>query len=212
MNPRTQRIAGIVALLIVFCTSQIYVSAGLAAPDATALASETSLTQVQDSPGILTTVGNNPISVNGAASITGATVLSGANIETPAGVSATVNLAKLGSLEIEQNAKLTLNFQAASINVILLQGCVTLRANKGITGEVETSKDAASKTDPKTDGVLRVCHPDSVKLASAASAASAGAAADGLGKLAMLAIIGGPAAAIIPVVAPGSNPSNSNPQ
>ncbi|MBC8030509.1 MAG: hypothetical protein H7Z16_10400 [Pyrinomonadaceae bacterium] len=205
MNSKTQRIAGIVALLLVFCTSQIYVSAGFAAPDPAPVLAETSLTQEQDSPGILTTVGNKPINVNGAASITGATVLSGASIETPEGVSATVSLGKLGSVEIEQNAKLTLNFQLNSIKVILLQGCVTLRANKGITGEIETSKDAISRTDPKTDGVLRVCHPDSVKLAAAT------AAAGGLGKLAMLAIIGGPAAAIIPVITPGNNPSNSNP-
>jgi hypothetical protein len=160
---------------------------------------------MHDSPGILTTVGNKPISVNGAASITGTTVLSGASIETPEGVSATVSLGKLGSLEIEQNAKLTLSFQTGSIKVILLQGCVTLHAKKGVTGDIETSKDAHSKTDPKADGVLRVCHPNSVKLASAA------AGAGGLSKLAMLAIIGGPAVAIIPVITPGNNPSNSNP-
>lgn len=205
MNSRTQRKASVIALFLVFCTSQIYVSAGFAAPEAATGVSEPRLLPAQDAAGILTTIGNKPISVNGAASITGTTILSESSIETPEGVGATVSLGKLGSLEIEQNAKLTLNFQFDSIKVILLQGCVTLRANKGITGEIETSKDAVSKTDPKTDGVLRVCHPDSVKLASAT------AAAGGLGKLAMLAIIGGPAAAIIPVVTPGDNSSNSNP-
>jgi len=203
MNSKTQRIAGVVALLLVFCTSQIYVSAGFAAPEPEV--TETPLIQLQESPGILTTIGNKPITVNGAASITGATVLSGASIETPEGVTATVSLGNLGSLEIEQNAKLTLNFQTHSIKVVLLQGCVTLYAKKGVTGDIETSKDVHSKTDPKADGVLRVCHPDSVKLASAA------AAAGGLGKLAMLAIIGGPAAIIIPVITPGNNPSTSNP-
>jgi hypothetical protein len=201
MSPRTQRITGAIALFLVFCTTQVYVSAGFAAPDK---ADEPAPMQTQDAAGILTTVGNKPISVNGAASITGATILNGASIETPAGVGATVSLGKLGSLEMEQDAKLTLNFQANSIKVVLLKGCVTLRASKGTVGEIETSKDATSKTDPKADGVLRVCHPDSVKLAAAS-------AAGGLGKLAIAAIIGGPAAALIPVVAPGNNPSNSNP-
>jgi len=205
MSPRTQRITGAIALFLVFCTTQVYVSAGFAAPDN---ADETAQTQAPDLAGILTTVGNKPISVNGAASITGTTILNGASIETPAGVGATVSLGKLGSLEIEQDAKLTLTFQANNtannIKVVLLKGCVTLRTSKGTLGEIETSKNAISKTDPKADGVLRVCHPDSVKLAAAG-------AAGGLGKLAIAAIIGGPAAALIPVVTPGNNPSNSNP-
>lgn len=203
MNSKTKRIASVIALFLVFCTSQILVTAGFVAPEA---ASANDPSQGQVAAGILTTVGNKPISVNGAASITGTTILSGATIETPQGVGATVSLEKLGSLEMEQDAKVTLTFQSDSIHVLLLKGCVTLHANKGITGKIETSKDAISKTDPKEDGVLRVCHPDSVKLASAA------AAAGGLGKLATLAIIGAPAVAIIPVITPGSNPSNSIPE
>jgi hypothetical protein len=201
MKSRTQHITGAIALFIVFCVSQVYVSAGFAAPDA---AVKDEPAQPQSWSGILTTVGNKSITVNGAASITGATILSGASIETPAGVGATVSLPNLGSLEIEQDAKLTLTFQANSIHVLLLRGCVTLHANKGVTGKIETSKDAISETDPKDDGVLRVCHPDSVKLAAATSAG-------GLGALATAAIIGGPAAALIPVITPGDNPSLSNP-
>jgi len=203
MNSKTKRIASVIALFLVFCTSQILVTAGFGASES---ASQTNLPQGQVAPGILTTVGNKRISVNGADSITGTTILSGATIETPPGVGATISLEKLGSLEMEQDAKVTLTFQSGSIHVLLLKGCVTLRANKGVTGKIETSKDAISKTDPKADGVLRVCHPDSVKLASAA------AAGGGLGKLATLAIIGGPAAAIIPAITPGSNPSNSIPE
>lgn len=200
MNSKAKRAGIVIALLLVFGLTQIFVTAGFVATEST------TQTQGPASAGILTTVGNKPVSVNGAEAITGATILSGAGIETPAGVTATISLAQLGSLEMEQNAKVTLTFQTGSIKVILLKGCVTLRANKGVTGEIETSKDAVAKTDPKDDGVLRVCHPDSVKLASAA------AAAGGLGKLATLAIIGVPAAAIIPVITPGNNPSNSNPR
>lgn len=202
MNAKAKRTASVIALFLLFCSSQVFVTSGFVATES---ASSTQA-QGQLSAGILTTVGNKPISVNGTASITGTTILSGAGIETPEGVGANVSLGQLGSLEIEQNSKLTLTFQGDNIKVILMKGCVTLHANKGITGEIETAKDTSSKTDPKADGVLRVCHPDSVKLASAA------AAAGGLGKLATLAIIGVPAAAIIPLVTPGSNPSNANPQ
>ncbi|HWN09158.1 MAG TPA: hypothetical protein VNO50_07830 [Pyrinomonadaceae bacterium] len=202
MNAKAKRTASVLCLLLLVCISQVFVTSGFVATES---ASTTSQVQSQGPVGILTTVGNKPISVNGTASITGATILSGAGIETPEGIGATVSLAQLGSLEMEQNARVTLTFEAGIIKVILHKGCVTLHANKGVTGEIETAKDARSKTDPKADGVLRVCHPDSVKLASAA-------AAGGLGKLATLAIIGIPAAAIIPVVTPGSNPSNSSPQ
>ena len=204
MNPRTQRITSVFALFLVVCISQVGIS--FAAPQTAPVVSESPAPQVQDPAGILTTVGNKPITVNDAASITGATILSGATIETPAEVGATVSLDVRGRLEIEQHTKLTLNFQVNSIKVVLLKGCVTLHAKKGTTGEIETSKDMVSKTDPKEDGVLRVCHPDSVMEASAI------AAVPGLDLLSMLGVIGGPAAAIAPVVVPGSNPSNSIPE
>lgn len=200
MTSKAKRAGSVFALLLVFFVSQVFVTAGFVATEAT------TQSQAQTSAGILTTVGNKPISVNGTEAITGATILSGATIETPEGVGASVSLAQLGSLEMEQNAKVELRFQSGSIKVLLLKGCVTLHAKKGVVGEIETSKDAINKTDPTADGVLRVCHPDSVKLASAA------AAAGGLGKLATIAIIGAPAAVLIPVVTPGGNPSDSNPR
>jgi len=201
MNSKAKRTASVTALFLVFCTSQIYVSAGFLAPDA----ASAGVQQGQDSVGILTTQGNKPVSVNSADSITGTTILSGANIETPAGIGATINLRDLGSVEIEQDSKLVLTFQPGSIKVVLLRGCVTVKAHKGVLGEIETAKDAVSKTDPKTEGVLRVCHPESVRVAAAE-------AAGGLGTLATAAILAAPAAVIIPVVTPGNNPSNSLPQ
>ena len=200
MNAKAKRNTSVTALLLLVCISQVFVTSGFVASDSMSTAA-----QGQGSAGILTTIGNKPITVNGNPSITGATILSGAAIETPEAVGATINLATLGSLEMEQNSKVTLTMQTGSIKVLLLKGCVTLRANQGVIGEIDTEKDNVSKTDPKADGVLRVCHPDSVKMASAA------AAAGGLGKLATAAIIGVPAAALIPAVGGGSNPSNSLP-
>ncbi len=200
MNSKAKRAGSAFALLLVFCVSQIFVGAGVVATE-----SQTP-TQVANSAGILTTIGSKPVKVNGAEAITGTTILSGAEIQTREGVGANVSLAQLGSLEMEPNAKVTLTFQSGAIKVLLLKGCVTLNARKGVTGEIETSKDAINKTDPTADGVLRVCHPDSAQLASAA------AARGGSGKLAKLTIIGVPSALLIPGVTPGSNPSNSNPR
>lgn len=204
MNTRSTRITCALALFLIFSIFQVYIGYSFAAPEDRIVVGGTPASQMQDAAGILTTIGNKPITLNGASAITGTTILTGASIETPDGVGATVSLGTRGSLEIEPKAKLTLTFHADSIKVMLLEGCVTLRARKGITGEIESSKGLVSKTDPKEDGVLRVCHPDSVLIASAV-------ASGGLSKLALLAIIGGPAAVIIPVIVPGSNPSNSNP-
>ena len=204
MNPKTQRIASVLALLLVFCISQAGMS--FAAPDPATAGLGTPAPQLQDAVGILTTVGNKPIMVNEAASTTGATILSGVTIETPEAVGATVTLGRRGSLEIEQYTKLTLNFQVNSIKVQLLKGCVTLNAKKGTTGEIETTKGLVSKTDPKTDAVLRVCHPDSVMEAGAVIAAP------GLNLLSTLGVLSGPAAAVAPAIVPGSNPSISSPE
>lgn len=204
MHPTTQRIASLLALFLVVSISQVGI--GFAAPETATAVNETPAPQVQSPAGILTTVGNKPITVNDAASITGATILSGATIETPDGVSATVSLNPRGSLEIEQHTKLTLNFQVKHIKVVLFKGCVTLHTRKGTLGEIETSKDMVSKTDPKKDDVLRVCHPDSVMEASAVVAGPA------LNLLSMLGVIAAPAATVVPAVLPGSNPSNSSPE
>ena len=204
MNSRTKRITSALALLLIFSISQVYVGYSFAAPEDPTVVSGPPAPQMQDPAGILTTIGNKPITVNGTTAITGTTILSGASIETPDGVGATVSLDTQGSLEIAPKAKLNLTFHTDGIKVMLLEGCVTLRAKKGVTGEIETSKGPVSKTDPKEGGVLRVCHPDSVLIAAAA-------ASGGLSKLAMLAIIGGQAAVVIPVIVPGSNPSNSSP-
>ncbi len=197
MNPNSKRIASVLSLFMMFCVSQVYVAVSFAGAE-----SQTTAAQGEALSGILTTVGNKPITVNTAAAITGTTILSGATIETPQGVGASISLGSLGSLEMEQDAKVVLTFQAKKIDVLLIKGCVTLRATKGTVGKIETSKQVVGKTDEKADGILRVCHPDSVRLAAA------GVAVGGLGKLATLAIIAGPAAAIIPVITPGDNPSS----
>ena len=141
-------------MLLVFATGPVYVVSfaepGSVVPESVAMTP-------QQRTGILTTQGNKEITVNGTNSISGATIVSGASIETPAGVSATVSLGRRGSLEIEPNTKLTVEFDQSSVKVMLTEGCGSLRTKKGTTGEISTPKGSAGKTDPAQDGKLEIC-------------------------------------------------------
>src|SRR5437879_3467468 len=89
MNSRRKRIATATALLLVFAVTQVYlgiISAATKGPSVRTAAGTPQATA------ILTTLGNKPITVNGASAVSGATILSGATIETPDGVSATINI------------------------------------------------------------------------------------------------------------------------
>jgi len=204
MNPRLQRITSVLALFLVFSTSQVYVGVSFATSTSANAFADPPPPKRDASTGVLTTVGNKPIIVNGADSISGATILSGASIETPEAVTATVSL-KTGKLEIEPQGSLTLNFQPKSIKVTLLKGCVTLHTNKRTEGEIDTGKGVVEKIDPKKGGMLRVCHPDSVMTAPVHVAAA------GLNLLTMGGVVAAPVASIVPVVLPGDDPSPSTP-
>lgn len=209
MSFRQKQITRVIALFLVFSTAQVYIVMSFAGPQPRAFSTETTLPAPQQI-GSLTTQGNKPISLNGATAISGATVVTGANIETPAGVGATVSLSDLGSLQIDANTKLTLEFQRGSVKVMLLQGCVTLHTKKGTTGEIDTAQGVAGKTDPAKDGVLKTCAPGSVATAPAAAAGKGGLF--GLGTAATIAIIaGGATGVILPIITGGSNSSPQAP-
>ena len=125
---------------------------------------------------------------------TGASILTGATIETGADQSATVNLGPLGQLDIAPNTKLVLTYDdQGNVKALIIFGCAILTAKKKTTGEVETEKGSAGKTDPAVGGVLEVCFPPGAAAptvgqgvavgAGAGAGAPAGAAAAGGGGL-----------------------------
>lgn len=201
MNLSLKKITSAVTLLLLVCVSHVFLRVSIAAPETSTGAAET---PQQNLAGVLTSVGEKPVMVDGAEAITGTTILDGATIETPNGAQAEISLRTLGSVDLEQDTKIKLMFQVHRIKVVLLAGCVTLNANPGVLGEIETSKDVISKTDLKKGGVLRVCHPDSVATASVAVVGA-------VGPLATLSSVAPAAAIIVPAVLPGDNPSNSVP-
>jgi len=157
MDPKSKRIISATALFVAFAVGQVYLTVGFAG----SLAVEPGAVALPQQPSaILTTAGNKPISVNGANAVSGATIISGALVETPNQVGATIDIPGHSRLEISPNARLIMNFTGSSTKVTLLKGCVTLHANKGVTGEIVTaSGKELGKTDPAKDGDLKTCEP-----------------------------------------------------
>jgi hypothetical protein len=196
MSLKPERITIAIAVILVFFAGQVYVGVSSAEPGSV-VSGEGVVTTPRQTTGILTIRGNKEITVNGTNAISGATIVSGASIETPAEVSATISLVSCGSLEIEPNTKLTMEFDQTGVKVMMTEGCVNLRTKKGVTGEISTPAGSNEKTGPGQDGNLESC-PDR----SAALIGSTGAGADGLfnlGTAAARAIITG---AEKPVVVP----------
>ena len=209
MRSRSKRITSVIALLLVFSTTQLYVGVSFAGPGPVVPGVSEAMTP-QQTTGILTTQGNNAITVNGASAVGGATVVSGASIETPSGVGAMVNLGSRGSLQIDPSTKLTLDFDPTNIKVMLIEGCVTLRTKKGTTGEIDTSQVMVGKTDPAKDGKLEVC-PQRCAPAGVLPGAAAIPAGGlfGIGTVAALGLIGGITLIAVPIILGGRTASPS---
>ena len=207
MNFRFKRMTSAAALFLALAVAHAYLPASFAdsRAESNANANPVSLAAPQQAAAMLTTVGNKPITVNGANAISGATIMTGAMIETPDQVGATVNLPGHFSLEISPNAKLTADFSLGGIKVNLIQGCVVLNTKKGTTGEIDNSRGVVGKSDGSKDARLEVCDPS---IATAPAAASAGLGAGG--KIAIVAAIVG-VVALIPILKGGGNPSPGSP-
>ena len=216
MSSKSKRIATLISLFLVFAVSQVYIGASFAGPGPAAARSESPTVTPQQPTGILTTKGNKAITVNGATAISGATIVSGADIETPDAVGATVSLGSLGSLQIQPNTKLTLEFQSGSVKVMVVRGCVTLRTKKGTAGEVDTPRGVVERTDPAKDGMVKVLADQCTSqprctcfgVAGATAAVPEGPGLLGLGTIASIAVIGGfVAEVVLPMIFRGRNPS-----
>ena len=95
---------------------------------------------------------------------------------------------------------------------MLLQGCVTLHTNSGTAGEIDNPQGVAGKTDPKADGVLRICYPESGAVRTAPAAAAGAGGLFGLGTAATIAIIAGAGSLVgIPLIFPSRNTSPTAP-
>ena len=160
----------------------------------------------------LTTTGNQPITVNNASAASGASLLTGATIETPAAVSATIDLGALGTVELPPNSSIQLDFDDnGNVRVKVLRGCVTIKKRGPGIGEIYTGEGASEKTNSNRSG-MGFCFLNGGLNPIGQTAAAAGSGG-GLGTSALIAIIAGGGALAAGLIwafhGGGGNPSPS---
>ena len=89
---------------------------------------------------------NGDVSVNGQRVISGGTLFSDSTITTSAKSSASVNISKLGRVELAPNTNLQISFAGNNINAVLQTGTVQVSTLAGITVNL-TTKDGAVVID-----------------------------------------------------------------
>lgn len=173
----------------------------------------------------VSTSGNRPILVNGNSTASGGSLATGAIIETPDGVSATIDLGPLGTLDIAPNSKVVLDFdcppappagteaEPCKVKVKVLVGCVVMKTKKGTQGQIDTDQqEKVQESTKKGSGApLNFCTPGA---GAGAGAGAAAATAGGIGTGTIVAtvvaaglLVGG----LITGFSGGSNPSPGTP-
>jgi hypothetical protein len=107
----------------------------------------------QKAAGELSVRGN--VTLNGAAAISGATVFSNGTIRTGEKGWATVNLGKLGRVELAPNSEMVVNFAESNIGGMLRSGRAIVSTPAG-TGISVTTADGNAVADGKEAAVLTV--------------------------------------------------------
>ena len=159
----------------------------------------------------LTTTGNQPITVNNASATSGASLLTGATIETPAAVSATIDLGALGTVELQPNSSIQLDFDDnGNVRVKVLRGCVVMKKSGKGVGEIYTAEGASEKTNNNRKGMGFCYLNGGLNPLGQAAAATGGGAGGGIGTEALIAILAGGGALVAGLVWAfhgGGNPS-----
>lgn len=212
----------IIAALVAFAMAQAYVQLSFAAPDSPSSAAFPPPQLLAR----LTTKGNLPISLNGISASSGASVATDAIIETPVNVDAIVDLGLLGSLDIDQETRIKLEYdgncvigsgnasgrpeltlQKCSVKITLYAGCVTAHYKQGAYFLAVTEQQtiiAHSDKSRKQAGTFKVC----AGTGAPAGAAAANPGPSSIALVALAALIIGGGGVILPII---TNPSPSVP-
>src|SRR5262245_23642141 len=108
MTTTRSKIKATIVVLLVYSILQVGMQLAFAQP----VQSVTRVAIQKQIVGRLTTKNNQPVLVNGLGASSGAAIASGATIETKAGEFATVDVGPLGHVEIGENTKVVLTFDA----------------------------------------------------------------------------------------------------
>ena len=146
MSMRQRKGMKAIAVFLAFAVVQISMQmsfAGTVSPSYAALVQQQLVVRINTS-------GNRPILVNGNSTASGGSLATGATIDTPDGVSATIDLGPLGTLDLEPNSKIVLEFdcppappagteaEPCKVKAKVLAGCVVLKTKKGTEGQLDT--------------------------------------------------------------------------
>jgi hypothetical protein len=204
MSIRQRKSMKALAIFVAFAVAQISIQlsfAGTVSPSYAMLVQQQLVVRVSTS-------GNRPILVNGNSTASGGSLATGAIIETPDGVSATIDLGPLGTLDLAPNTKVVLEFECppppptppapgtepepCKVKVKVLVGCVVLKTKKGTQGQIDTEQQEKVQENNKSGGgaPLNFCTPGAGAGAEAAAAAGT-AAGIGIGTITAIVIAGG---------------------
>ena len=100
--------------------------------------------------GELIVSGGSAVTVNGETANTGRTVFSSNTITTPADSGATVNLGKLGQVELAPNSSMSLSFNETGISGILTNGRVKISAASNIAANIQTKTGVVTADSNQT--------------------------------------------------------------
>ncbi len=88
--------------------------------------------------------GKSAVTVNGEVAQTGRSIFSASTITTPENATATINLGKLGKLELASNSTLTVNFDQNAITGNLTSGTVTVIGSADTSTVINTPHGSVS--------------------------------------------------------------------
>ncbi len=158
--------------------------------------------------GVLNAFDASSIRVNGNAAQDGMTVLSGAEIKTGVNGGATINLRRLGKVELSSETTVKLVFAAEQVDLQVLSGQAELTTFKGINGLLT---DAEGKS-LMTDATIEISSVGNAETAAAASPGVSVASPGlfGMGFLGTAAAIGGVVSGSVLVWVGATKPGNSS--
>lgn len=140
------------ALLLTFALLNVFVLAGASTTKANTSAGEVTANKML--AGRLSLASEQSMFVNGNQAVAGTTIFSGMRLQTPEGVDAAVQLGALGSIKIEPQSDLTLEFSNGSVEIKVMAGDVALTTNAGVNGTLTTADGRILRSNKALAGTL----------------------------------------------------------
>ena len=152
------------------------------------------------------------VTINDKKAISGTSVFNNArlNVACAAGNRATVNLGRLGRIELTPGSQMVLKFSDGLISGDLVMGKIVVNSSPGVKVAINTP-EGVSATDGKESSVLAVATQRGVRCVPVMTTQSASATALGSGALAAILLGAGGTAVAGAVVSSQSQASSPNP-